>query len=93
VSAIAGRDPRGVTEVASVCRRLRAELASGAPIDVDDLALNGRDLIRMGRKPGPIFGEILDTLLQRVLEDPELNRAEVLAEMVEREWPMSDGSE
>jgi tRNA nucleotidyltransferase (CCA-adding enzyme) len=93
VSVAAGGKPRALEEVASVCRRLRAELTSGAPIDVDDLALNGRDLIRMGRKPGPLFGEILDALLQRVLEDPDLNRPDVLAALVEQEWPMPDGVE
>ena len=76
-------------EVARLGRRLRAELRSGAPIAVGDLALDGRDLIRMGRKPGPLFGEILHSLLERVLEEPELNRKDVLAEMVEREWPIA----
>jgi len=92
-SVLMGGDPRAVDEVATVCRRLRAELESGTPIEVDDLALNGRDLIQMGRRPGPLFGEILDALLQRVLDDPELNQREALAELVEREWPMEDMTE
>jgi tRNA nucleotidyltransferase (CCA-adding enzyme) len=88
VAALAPKRP-GPDEVARLGRRLRAELRSGAPIAVGDLALDGRDLIRMGRKPGPLFGEILHSLLDRVLEEPELNRKDVLAEMVEREWPVA----
>jgi tRNA nucleotidyltransferase (CCA-adding enzyme) len=61
------------TEVAGAVRRLRGELASGVALDVGSLALSGRDLIRMGLKPGPHFGTILDALLERVLEEPEAN--------------------
>jgi len=45
---------------------------------VGDLALNGRDLIRMGLRPGPHFGRILEGLLERVLADPDANRREIL---------------
>ncbi|MDX1566895.1 MAG: CCA tRNA nucleotidyltransferase [Longimicrobiales bacterium] len=64
-------------------RRLRQELANDPPLEESDLALDGRDLIRMGLKPGPHFGEILNHLLQRVLDDPSLNEAEALGELVE----------
>ena len=37
------------------------------------LAVGGRDLIELGIKPGPIMGEILGKLLERVLEDPSMN--------------------
>ena len=40
--------------------------------------MDGRTLIRLGLRPGPHFGKILDALLDRVLEDPALNREEVL---------------
>ena len=40
--------------------------------------MTGRDLIRMGYRPGPHFGECLDTLLDAVLADPELNVSSVL---------------
>ncbi len=57
---------------------IRAELRTGHPVTVGELALNGRDLIRLGMRPGPRFGAILDALLDRVLEDPSANRPEVL---------------
>ena len=46
-----------------------------------DLAVNGKDLIRYGLKPGPRFGRILEALLERVLEDPTLNDEDVLMAM------------
>lgn len=59
-------------------RALRRELAAGHPLTVGELAVTGRDLIRLGLRPGPWFGEILDALLERVLDDPSANRREVL---------------
>jgi tRNA nucleotidyltransferase/poly(A) polymerase len=67
--------------VVRLIRRLRAEIRSGAPIRTGELALTGRDLIGMGLKPGPRFGEILERLMERVLDEPELNRPELLREM------------
>jgi hypothetical protein len=61
---------------------LRAELRMAPPLTVGDLALDGRDLIRMGMKPGPHFRELLDGLLRRVLEDPSLNTRDALAALV-----------
>lgn len=81
-------DPAGRTVAA--WRRLRQELASDPPLSESDLALDGRDLIRMGLKPGPHFGEILGRLLERVLEDPEQNTREELAELVEAYLAESD---
>jgi tRNA nucleotidyltransferase (CCA-adding enzyme) len=49
----------------------------------EDLAVDGRDLIALGLKPGPRFGRILDALMERVLEDPGLNRRASLLALVE----------
>lgn len=43
-----------------------------------DLALNGRDLIRMGMQPGKQLGAVLDGLFELVLEHPEWNTRERL---------------
>jgi len=59
-------------------RRARAIRFAGPPLAVKDLALDGRDLIRLGLKPGPEFGRILEALLDRVLQEPELNGKERL---------------
>ncbi len=72
---LSGPTPRNV---ATAWRRARAVRAEGPPLHLRDLALDGRDLIRMGLRPGPRFKRILAHLLDRVLEDPTLNRKEVL---------------
>lgn len=77
-------------EAVASWRRLRGILADDPPLEVGDLAISGRDLIRMGLKPGPWFGEILDRLLDGVLEDPDANRAGRLREEAEalvEGWP------
>ena len=53
------------------------------PMNVSDLAISGKDLIEMGHKPGPQFGVVLRALLERVLDEPALNKAETLLEMAE----------
>ena len=76
-------DPR---DVVAAWRALRRELDRRPPLTVGDLALGGKDLIRMGMKPGPHFGRVLEGLLERVLDDPRLNDAETLAGLVREEW-------
>lgn len=44
------------------------------------LAINGDDLIALGMAPGPKLGEILKTLSDEVLENPDLNERKVLLE-------------
>lgn len=45
-----------------------------------DLAVNGRDMIALGCKPGPMVGNVLGLLLEEVMDDPSKNnRSELLA--------------
>lgn len=48
------------------------------PMTRDDLVIDGKDLIKMGVKPGPKFRTILDACLDMVLECPEYNSREFL---------------
>ncbi len=50
-----------------------------------DLAINGRDLKALGLEPGPQFGDILDALVLRVIDDPSLNNKAALLDMVRTE--------
>ncbi len=54
------------------------------PLSIKDLAINGKDLIQAGVKPGPAMGEILQSLLEMVLEEPEKNTREILLEEVHK---------
>lgn len=42
-------------------------------VSLKDLAVDGKDLIAMGLKPGPEIGACLQALLEEVLEEPERN--------------------
>lgn len=43
-----------------------------------NLALNGKDLIQLGLRPGPQFGHILRALHEKVLDEPTMNCREIL---------------
>ena len=47
-------------------------------ITLDDLQIDGRDLIAIGYSPNKQLGEVLEALLLAVIEKPELNEREVL---------------
>ncbi len=47
-------------------------------LKVADLSVSGRDFIALGLSPGPLFGDLLDALLEMVLDDPSLNRRDLL---------------
>lgn len=48
-------------------------VAENHALKVMDLAINGNNLIEMGLEPGPLFGQILKTLLEEVLDNEKLN--------------------
>ncbi|MEZ4414120.1 MAG: tRNA cytidylyltransferase [Gemmatimonadota bacterium] len=78
-----------VSPVVRVWRALRGEARRRPPLTVGDLAIDGRDLIRHGLRPGPEFGVLLDRLLAEVIEDPSANRPERLLARVEQ-WTTGD---
>ena len=47
-------------------------------VSLKDLAITGSDLIAEGMTPGRQIGETLAALLDRVLDDPDLNKKEIL---------------
>lgn len=54
-------------------------------VSLKDLALTGKDLMQLGVPQGRRLGAILQTLLEDVLENPEHNTREYLAELVKHE--------
>lgn len=69
-------------EVAALRGRIRGVLGGGAPLEIGDLAIGGGELRALGLPPGPLFGEILRDLLERVTDDPSLNTRDGLEEIV-----------
>ncbi len=50
------------------------------PLNIGDLAVNGRDLMAAGVPKGTAVGRVLESLLEQVLEDPAANDREQLLE-------------
>lgn len=60
-------------------RKLSEEIRNaGDCLGLKELAVNGGDLIKAGIKPGKEMGEMLDSFLELVLEDPDKNTREYL---------------
>lgn len=74
-------DPR-LEETNRLWKRVRTELASRAPLEIGDLAIGGAELRALGIPPGPLYGEILRDLLERVTDDATLNDSETLMGMI-----------
>jgi len=76
-----GEDP-GV-ELDELKRRIEAEIVAERALKITDLAVGGGDVMRvLGVRPGPIVGEVLRRLLERVLDDPALNEREALERLI-----------
>ncbi len=56
--------------------------AARDPLTLQDLAVNGTELIAAGVRPGPEVGETLARLLGEVLEDPTRNTRQYLLSRV-----------
>jgi len=69
-----------VDDLLDLRQRLQREIAQKAPLSLKDLAINGHDLQRLGLPSGPRLGQLLQTLLRHVLDDPRCNtRPQLLA--------------
>lgn len=56
-------------------------LENGEAFTVQQLKINGDDLIKLGFKPGKQIGIILEELLNKVMEKPEMNNREQLIQL------------
>ncbi|MDC7279061.1 CCA tRNA nucleotidyltransferase [Butyrivibrio fibrisolvens] len=56
-------------------------VAAGDCLRIKDLEINGKDLIAMGLPQGQRIGEVLSTIFDSVVENPELNQRETLLNM------------
>jgi tRNA nucleotidyltransferase (CCA-adding enzyme) len=76
-----GEDPED--ELGGLRRRIEAVLEEEQALSVSDLAVTGQDVMAaLGTSPGPIVGEVLRALLERVIEDPSQNQREGLLSVI-----------
>lgn len=62
-------------EISEIYKKI---LAERQPYQISDLMVNGKDLIKIGYKPGKRLGDCLKKLLDEVIINPDLNRREYL---------------
>jgi tRNA nucleotidyltransferase (CCA-adding enzyme) len=88
---IRAREPGRLPELEGLIGRLRALAAAKPPLTGKDLALNGGAIMStLGVGPSPIVGEATRYLLEQVLDEPSLNEAETLKELLRR-WQQARG--
>ena len=76
-----GEDPQGETR--DLRDRIAKVAAEDAALRVTDLAIDGKDVMRvLGIPPSRGVGEILEQLLEKVLDDPRLNDRDTLEALV-----------
>ena len=69
----------GLANQAAAETRFQREVDRASALKVTDLAIDGEDVMRELRiGPGRQIGEVLSRLLERVLDDPDLNTPEQL---------------
>lgn len=71
-------------DTAALCDTVREQLLRGVCVRIADLAVKGADLAEIGIPKGREMGNILSMLLDRVMQDPELNQRQTLLELALR---------
>jgi tRNA nucleotidyltransferase (CCA-adding enzyme) len=84
----------GLSNQAEAERRFAAELARESALKIADLAIGGEDVMRqLSIPPGKQVGQVLARLLDRVIDDPELNiRSELVRLLPEVLKELSTGN-
>jgi hypothetical protein len=77
-----GKFPNKVFKMLQLREKIRDELNKKPPFTAKDLALTGHDIMALGYQPGPVIGIIQKILMQKVLDDPELNTKESLTKII-----------
>jgi tRNA nucleotidyltransferase (CCA-adding enzyme) len=73
----------GLSNQAETEARFQREIDRAAALKISDLAISGADVMReLGIPPGREVGELLSRLLERVIDDPDLNTRERLVRLL-----------
>lgn len=78
-------DSQGLIE--NRCQLLADIKNSGDPLFLEDLAVNGNDLLRAGYQQGEELGNILSAMLEAVHKDPAMNDKNKLMKSLKRQGP------
>lgn len=82
LAATTGDCPDSTERLEELKQRINKELDQNNAMSIKDLHINGNDLIKLGIPKGKEIGKTLSYLLERVIEQPELNTNEKLTAIV-----------
>jgi tRNA nucleotidyltransferase (CCA-adding enzyme) len=78
-----GQNEEPGREIDELRTRIADEVQKASALKIGDLAVGGADVMEvLGCKPGPIIGEVLRALLERVLDDAALNQRDTLRALI-----------
>ncbi len=77
----AAQEFRNYSDILSLKYKIDEIINQNEPLSVKELAVNGGDLMEIGYKQGKEIGIILNSLIEKVLDNPELNTREQLLKM------------
>jgi tRNA nucleotidyltransferase (CCA-adding enzyme) len=79
------KPPHNVDDLQKLRKEVHRILSEKEPLTLLNLVINGKDLINLGIQPGPKIGELLNSLLEKVINNPELNKKDTLLKIVEND--------
>ncbi len=87
---LARRDRRrGLAVLRDLQKRVADELKRNPPLQRQDLAVTGRDLMQAFLLPsGPLVGQLLQTLFENVLEHPACNEYKILMDFLKKKYTL-----
>jgi tRNA nucleotidyltransferase (CCA-adding enzyme) len=86
-------DARGLMALRGLQMRVSQEMKRRPPLRLQDLAITGRDVMNvLNLKPGPLVGELLQSLHQQVLENPAGNEPKFLMDFLRKEYNLKFNS-
>lgn len=77
-------DIAGMDKINNLKEKTRSILEKKEPLNKKDLNINGEDIKKLGVKEGKLIGDILDFLLDKVLENPDLNNKKSLINLTKK---------
>lgn len=83
--ALAGEQGQGtITALEQLSHKVDTIFKGGDAVEIRDLQVNGHDLLRaLDIPPGTMVGQILRSLLERVLDNPQLNEHTMLLKLAQ----------
>ncbi len=72
-------------------RRVRQIIEQNEPLEISDLAISGQDLLDLGFRRGPVIGQTLETLMDEVLANPDLNERDYLCQRAQQLMEKAEG--